>query len=272
MSQNDVRLSHLAGADASRLLKSNPVILLPMGSIEDQGPHAPMGDYMLAEKIAELAAERGHARGTPTFMAPVIPYGADDFFRSAVGGAVVEQETMTALLHDLLASFIRNGLTRVIIINGHGGNSGPIATASGRIRRETGAIVPNIYLWEAAYGLMPAIVGADETKRRAGHGADPLGSVSLHLSPDLVRKSYIPTQKDTKCGAIFDLPLASLGKLNLNGVPVGVPMDYSEAYHDGVAAGDPSLIDEVTGREITERLVQAIFEMATLLSRNESSI
>ena len=36
----------------------NPIILLPMGSQEDQGPHAPMGDYLLAEKIAELAALR----------------------------------------------------------------------------------------------------------------------------------------------------------------------------------------------------------------------
>ena len=46
-------------------IAENPVILLPMGSHEDQGPHAPMGDYLLAEKIAELAAvratERGHA-------------------------------------------------------------------------------------------------------------------------------------------------------------------------------------------------------------------
>ena len=53
-----VHMGQITGAEARALYAQNPVILLPMGSHEDQGPHAPMGDYLLAEKIAELAAVR----------------------------------------------------------------------------------------------------------------------------------------------------------------------------------------------------------------------
>ena len=59
-----VHMGTITGGEARELLKSNPVILLPMGSHEDQGPHAPMGDYLLAEKIAELAALQASKAGT----------------------------------------------------------------------------------------------------------------------------------------------------------------------------------------------------------------
>ena len=53
-----VHMGTLTGDEGRAIYAQNPVILLPMGSHEDQGPHAPMGDYLLAEKMAELAALR----------------------------------------------------------------------------------------------------------------------------------------------------------------------------------------------------------------------
>ena len=51
-----VHMGQITGGEARELYAKNPIILLPMGSHEDQGPHAPMGDYLLAEKFAELIA------------------------------------------------------------------------------------------------------------------------------------------------------------------------------------------------------------------------
>ena len=53
-----VHMGALTGGEGREFYAMNPIMLLPMGSQEDQGPHAPMGDYLLAEKIAELAALR----------------------------------------------------------------------------------------------------------------------------------------------------------------------------------------------------------------------
>lgn len=50
ISSTKVRMGEITGDEARTLYPQNPVILLPMGSHEDQGPHAPMGSYFLAEK------------------------------------------------------------------------------------------------------------------------------------------------------------------------------------------------------------------------------
>ena len=54
-----VHMGTISGGQAREIYAENPVILLPMGSHEDQGPHAPMGDYLLAEKIASTLAGQG---------------------------------------------------------------------------------------------------------------------------------------------------------------------------------------------------------------------
>jgi len=260
-------MGRLTGADARKIMKSNPVILLPMGSQEDQGPHAPMGDYLLAERIAELAAHRAQAGGVPAYVAPVIPYGGDDFFRPAMGGMVLEHSTMTALLTDIVSSLIDTGLNRVIMINGHGGNVNPMFLVARKIYRKTGIVVPSIYLWEAAYGMLPDIVGAEATAKRSGHGADPLGSVGLHLMPELIRAEYFPERRPLKTDPLLGLPFTNLGRARLGDITIGLPNDYTDTYNDGVAAGDPRLCDPATGAEITNRLITAISDLAALLFR-----
>jgi creatinine amidohydrolase len=263
----EIRMSRLTGADARRIMKNNPVILLPMGSQEDQGPHAPMGDYLLAERLAELAAHRAQAAGVPTYVAPVLPYGGEDFFKPAIGGMVLEHSTMTALLTDIVSSLIDTGLNRVIMINGHGGNVNPMFLVARKIYRKTGIVVPSIYLWEAAYGMLPDIVGAEATAKRSGHGADPLGSVGLHLMPELIRAEYFPEHRPLKTDPLLGLPFTNLGRVRIGNVPIGLPNDYTDTYNDGVAAGDPRLCDPATGAELTNRLVTAISDLAALLFR-----
>src|SRR4029434_10891317 len=121
-----VHMGTITGGVAREILAKNPIILLPMGSHEDQGPHAPMGDYLLAEKIAEFAAVKATASGTRAVVAPVLPFGGADFFGPMIGGIAITPQTLTSVITDMVASLHRTGLTRLIVINGHGGNVGPI--------------------------------------------------------------------------------------------------------------------------------------------------
>lgn len=150
-----VHMGTITGGEARALYARNPVILLPMGSHEDQGPHAPMGDYLAAEKIAEIAALKATAAGAPTVVAPVLAFGGADYFGPMIGGISITPATLTAVLTDVVASLHRNGLTRLIVINGHGGNVGPITEVSRQVHRRTGHVIPNLYLWKIAYGLIP---------------------------------------------------------------------------------------------------------------------
>ena len=109
-----VHMGTISGGEARELLKTNPVILLPMGSHEDQGPHAPMGDYLLAEKIAELAALQASKAGTRTLVAPVLPYGGADWFGPMIGGIAISQATLTAVIAEMVAARTSERQGRVI--------------------------------------------------------------------------------------------------------------------------------------------------------------
>ena len=249
-----VHMGTITGGEARELLKSNPVILLPMGSHEDQGPHAPMGDYLLAEKIAELAALQATKAGTRTLVAPVLPYGGADWFGPMIGGIAISQGTLTAVIAEMVDSLHRNGLTRIIVINGHGGNVGPISEVARELYQRERIVLPSLYLWRIAYGMLPCIVGAEKSAKVSGHGADPLTSLGLHLFPELIRKDFIPAGKPMKRDPILDLPFTGLGTASFDGAEVGMPNEYDEVYHAGVGKGDPTLCSAETGVKLAEKL------------------
>jgi creatinine amidohydrolase len=251
-----VHMGTLTGGEGTELYKTNPIVLLPMGSHEDQGPHAPMGDYLLAEKIAELAALRATERGVRTVVAPVIPFGADDYFGPKAGGIMLSQGTMVSVLFDTFESLGRHGLNRVIVINGHGGNVSPIGQVARELYREGRQLVPSLYLWRIGYGLIPKIVGAEKAALVSGHGADPLSSIGMHLFPELMRPDMTPDAKPLKRDPVLDLPFFSLGSANFEGAEVGVPHEYDEVYSDGVGKGDPRLCSKETGAALTEQLTE----------------
>jgi creatinine amidohydrolase len=251
-----VHMGQIAGADARALYAANPVILLPMGSQEDQGPHAPMGDYLLAEKIAELAAIRACERGVRTVVAPVVPFGGADYFGPMPGGIALTQATLTLVIQEVMAGLHRHGLTRVVFINGHGGNVGPIAEVAREIYRRTGIVHPSLYLWRIAYGMLPKIVGAEKSAAVSSHGADPLTSIGLHLFPELMRPADIPAPTPLKRDKLLDLPFTALGAASFEGAEVGMPHEYDEVYTAGVGKGDPRLASAPTGAALTEQLVE----------------
>ncbi|WP_426956996.1 creatininase family protein [Muricoccus radiodurans] len=244
----------LTGGEGREAYAKNPVILLPLGSHEDQGPHAPMGDYLLAEKMAELIALRATAAGTPTFVAPVLPFGGADWFGPMIGGIAIHQSTLVSVLTDMLDSLHRNGLTRVVVINGHGGNVGPVTEVARDAWQERKQLVPSLYLWRIAYALLPKLIGAEKAKAVSGHGADPLTSLGLHLFPELLRTDLIPEGQKLKRDSVLDLPYTGLGAASFEGAEIGLPMEYDDTYHQGVAGGDPKLCSAETGKVLSEAL------------------
>jgi creatinine amidohydrolase len=263
-----VHMGTITGGEARELYPSNPVILLPMGSHEDQGPHAPMGDYLLAEKIAELAALQATELGTRTLVAPVLPFGGADHFGSMIGGIAISEATLTTVIGEMVASLHRHKLTRIIVINGHGGNVGPIATVSREVHRRTGMLIPSLYLWRIGYGLLPGIVGADKAKAVSGHGADPLTSIGLKLFPELMRPDLMPAAQPLKRSKALDLPYMALGAASFEGAEIGLPIEYDEVYWQGVGKGDPNLCSAETGAALVDQLTGLVARFAVHFARH----
>src|SRR5512146_3032678 len=75
-----VELARMTWREAGESFRSNPVILLPMGSVEQHGPHVPVGDYRYATEVANRIALR-----TGAIVAPTIPWGYSEHFRPFPG-------------------------------------------------------------------------------------------------------------------------------------------------------------------------------------------
>lgn len=92
-----VRLAELFSAEARVRFARRPGLLLPMGSLEEQGPQAPMGDHLIAGRMAAMTVERSEDAGTETLVLPVIPLGGGNWLGSVPGGISLRRQTLAAL-------------------------------------------------------------------------------------------------------------------------------------------------------------------------------
>jgi creatinine amidohydrolase len=99
-------------------LKRDDRALLPLGSTEQHAYLSLSVDSILAERLAVEAAE---SLGVPVF--PVLAYGITPYFRAFPGTITLRVETYLSLLRDILDVMAEQGFKRILIVNGHGGNT-----------------------------------------------------------------------------------------------------------------------------------------------------
>lgn len=105
--------------DIEAWLENDDRCVLPLGSTEQHAYLSLAVDLILAEKMSCDAAE---PLGVPVF--PVVPYGMTPYFTAFPGTVSLSMTTYAALVRDILDSLYNSGFRRVLIVNGHGGNSG----------------------------------------------------------------------------------------------------------------------------------------------------
>ncbi len=249
-----LKMQELTSQEAREFLTADSVILLPMGSLEDQGVHAPMGDYLGAEAVALDMARTARSQGVSTFVAPVIPFGGKDYFESSYGGISLRLSTLTALLDDVIDGLVQHGLRKILIVNGHGGNVPAITEVTARWRRTEGLFIPSMYLWQIAYELLKDILGPEASAKSSGHGGDPLTSIGLHHYPEILRPDLM--RPPATGGTVKGMEIGGYGAIRYGGAKIQAPVLAAETAPDGIWMGDPQFSSAETGRKLTERLCE----------------
>jgi creatinine amidohydrolase len=266
--QNNQRIADISAAVFAAQSGQKPVILLPLGSLEDHGFALPMGDFVLADVLAGRIAEGAAAAGVPVYAAPALPFGAADFFGSSPGGMAIAPATFRAVLSDLLAGFLRHGLNRIVILNGHGGNVPAIHEVTLALQREAGLVVPSFYLWKVARALMERELGPDGNGR-FGHGAEPLLSLTRALRPEFLAGAVLPgaAAPGAAAGRLLGLPVTGFGTVIFEEVEVEVPGEFGDAPHDAIRTAAP-LADAALGARIADRLVEVAVRFVVHVARH----
>jgi creatinine amidohydrolase len=120
-----VFLAECTLGDVEAQLRESPKIIVPVGSTEQHGPHAPFGtDSILATEVSVRLARRIGA-----LVAPTLTYGASGDHRGYPGVPFVSTRTLTALVQDVVLSLAGGGFRKIILVNGHYTNSIALSAA-----------------------------------------------------------------------------------------------------------------------------------------------
>jgi len=125
----------LSWPEAQARLKEVDVAMLPVGAIEQHGPHLPLDtDAFDARYLAEQVA--ASCRDPKPFVLPLIPYGVSYHHDDFSGTLSISNDAIARIVYDIGISAARNGITKLVIINAHGGNSASLHFAAQMINRD----------------------------------------------------------------------------------------------------------------------------------------
>ena len=127
--------SELTWPEAEQRLKEVDVAILPVGAIEQHGPHLPLDvDTFDANYLAQNVAQA--CSDPKPLVLPVIAYGISYHHDDFPGTISINNTTLSTLIYDIGMSAASNGITKLVIINGHGGNSPALNYAAQMINRD----------------------------------------------------------------------------------------------------------------------------------------
>lgn len=251
-------LSALTWEEFKQALVKDPVILIPLGSLEVHGPQSPMGDYRITEKLA-----REVAQATNSITLPAIPFGYSEFFKDFPGTISLQPETLSRLFIDICSCLIDYGAKHLLFVNGHAQNVSIIEHVARKIKREKGLITACVTPFSFfTPGFIEKVYG--EKADSLGHGSDPMNSLNLYLFPDEVNLKLTNNSKKLK---LDDLEILSISEARYKGVIVNLFLDFKDITPNGVM-GDPSLGSVEKG----ELLFKRILELTTSFVRRFKGI
>lgn len=177
------QLGELRAPELPGALKKNSIIVLPLGAIEQHGPHLPLNtDFVVADAVAS-AAVKEFGDETDAWILPTLPFTKSNEHAWSGGTMWLSAPTMMAVLDDIARSISSTAAKKILFVNGHGGNSALVAMMNREIRLKYGL---QTFL---AHPHMPADQGGSSAESELGmgvHGGMDETSVMLHLRPELV--------------------------------------------------------------------------------------
>lgn len=221
----------------------DPVAVLPLGAIEQHGPHLPVStDLLIAAGILERALESTAAK-VPVVILPQLSLGSSEEHVGLGGTLSLDAETLGRVLASLAAAVAAEGIQRLVIFNAHGGNKHVVDGAALRARTDHGLLVVKAHVFRFP---RPDGVELPEAEWRHGlHGGAVETAMMLHLHPDLVRTEAV--RNFPSLGSELEKTLDVL----LPEGPVAFAWTAQDLNSDGVT-GNAELATEKMGARLVE--------------------
>jgi creatinine amidohydrolase len=232
----------LTWPEIEEYLKKSDIVLFPTGSTEQHGKHlAEDNDAFIAFNVAKKVAEK-----TGVLVAPPMPFGYSVHHMNFPGTITITFQTLVNVYKEVCKSLLHHGFKKIIILNGHGGNSNVISQAIREIREETGIIVYSQLTVPIEKGF-----GSETLKilkqSGGGHACEMETSVSMYLGQRVLfekAEKWKPPEKQSD----FDKKY---------GKKVIAARNFDEITESG-CLGDSTLATREKGEKMIEAVVSEI--------------
>lgn len=232
--------------------KKDPIIIIPIGALEQHGPHLPLDtDMDLVEKVA------GHlARNClqEVLVTPTVWMGFSHHHLDFCGTISIRQKTMAYIITDIVDSLLKHNINKIILLNGHGGNISILKTilAEIQLKNKEASMIYFTY-WELLSDKI------DEIRQSPLNGMAHAGELETSLK-------YYFAENDVRKNAVEDVmqPVHSFHNVDMF-APNKVSIYKSfKKYSEGGQIGKPSIANKETGKEIVETLSKEFNELVNV--------
>jgi creatinine amidohydrolase len=241
---------HYTWPELGEIVKKQPVVVLPIGSVEDHGPHLPLDtDNFLIWSISEEAARR--AEGDILLM-PIIPFGYETHHMDFHGTIDILMEHLLHFVLDVTKSVAHHGFRRILIADGHGSNMPILDLVARRTILETDALCAP-FLWPAL--ALKEIRQLRESGRGGmSHACELETSVYLYLDGERVQMDKAQREMNQPASDFLWSDLTDPGPIRM--------MDYWTRFSKSGINGDPTLATAEKGKIIFETVVNNFVKFA----------
>jgi len=250
---NRYQFAAFSWAEVSEMERENKIILIPLGSTEQEGTHLPIGvDTYVAEEIARKVAKE-----TGSLVGPTLPVGYSEWFLEFPGTISLKMETFTQVIREYCSSLVHHGFRKFIFVNGHAGNSPGVDVVARELKLNHDVEIAMVQIWKLANSLAKDIPDLKENVFR--HAGELMTSLMLYIHPDTVdmeraRVEYVKSKKPPFTAK------SSLGPAEFRGVEINL-YDKAKNLTESGIMGDPLAATAEKGKIIFHHISSYLIEM-----------
>ena len=260
MANESNKLQFMSWKEVDKAFQTDPVVIIPLGSMEVQGPHSITGDYIAAEEVAAEICKRSGA-----YCTPVVLFGNSEYFRSYPGTISVQPTTLYNWVMDMCTSLIEHGITKILFLNGHAGNDSILEWVGREIRRKDNLILGRLNIWRCMPATQKKELYGDKASV-VGHGGGQVDAVMRFLHGDCVHEELASAPDIVRQWEQFEM--TGIGKTKINGIEACIYTNLEDMSVQG-SLGDPFASTAEIGKVYFERMVACGMEFVQKMKASD---
>ncbi|HIE51477.1 MAG TPA: creatininase family protein [Armatimonadetes bacterium] len=257
-SRERYRYDHYTWPEIREVVKRQPVVVLPIGSVEDHGPHLPLDtDHFLITAVCEEAARRIPEE---MLLLPPVPYGFADHHLDFPGPITIRPAHLEAFVLDITTSVARHGFSKILLADGHGSNMPILELVARRTVLETKALCA-AFIWPNLILEVLREIRESEYPGGLAHAGELETSVYLWLNSEAV-------QREQAVKDLHEHPSKFHWQDSTGGGPLRFMDWWSRISHTGTV-GDPTVASAEKGQKCFEACVERLIALVREFRRWE---